>query len=153
MRADSGHDDGWDVEQEDNIVPLSRSEAERLFGAGASRPSRVTPVRVVMAQVVLSLVATAAWWLLSSRPGVAALSAFLGGAIGWVPSALFALWLEKMRGRDSVFGWMVGQALKAGTATAMLVAVAYGFREVLWLPLLTTCLLALKAYWLALAWR
>jgi len=74
-RRESTGDD-WDAEQQDdNIVPLTRAEAERLFGPGVSRPSRVTPYQVVIAQVALSLVATLAWWLFSKSPGAAAQSA------------------------------------------------------------------------------
>ena len=72
-------DDAWDVEQQDNnIVPLTRAEAEKLFGPNVSRPSRVTPFKVVVAQMVLSLGATLVWWLFYKPPGAAALSAFLG---------------------------------------------------------------------------
>lgn len=72
-------DDSWEAEAQDNkTVPLTRAEAETLFGPGVSRPSRVTPFKVVAAQMVLSLCATLAWWLFYSPPGVAALSAFLG---------------------------------------------------------------------------
>src|ERR1700689_359943 len=77
------HDDAWDAEQQDNnIVPLTRAEAEKLFGPNVSRPSRVTPFKVVAAQMVLSLGATLVWWLFYSPPGASApsavaLSAFL----------------------------------------------------------------------------
>ncbi|KAF1031438.1 MAG: hypothetical protein GAK33_07510 [Burkholderia lata] len=143
----------WDAEQEDNnIVPLTRAEAQALFGPEVSRPSRVTPYRVVIAQMVLSLVATLAWWLFSKSPGPAAQSAFLGGAIGWVPSAVFAARL-KFGGANTVMGWMFGEALKLGVTIAMFVAVALRFPDVHWVPLLITYLVALKTYWLALAWR
>jgi len=143
----------WDLEQQDNnIVPLTRVEAERLFGPVVSRPSRTTPFRVVMAQVVLSLVATLVWWLCAKPPGVAAQSAFLGGAIGWVPGALFALCLK--RGKiGSVMGWVVGEVLKIGATIAMFVAVTVGYPGVQWVPLLITYLVTLKVYWVALAWR
>ena len=36
--------DEWDVEQDNNIVPLTRAEAEKLFGSNVGRPSRVTPL-------------------------------------------------------------------------------------------------------------
>ena len=38
-------------------------QAETLFGPEVSRPSRVTPYKVVAAQMVLSLGATLLWWL------------------------------------------------------------------------------------------
>ncbi|NIF87356.1 ATP synthase subunit I [Burkholderia sp. Cy-637] len=146
-------EDDWEAGQQDNnIVPLTRAEAEALFGPDVSRPSRVTPFRVVIAQVVLSLVATLAWWLFSKSPGAAAQSAMLGGAIGWVPSAVFAARL-RFGGANTVMGWMFGEALKLSVTIAMFTAVALRFPDVHWVPLLVTYLVALKTYWLALAWR
>ncbi|MGF6902445.1 ATP synthase subunit I [Paraburkholderia sp. GAS348] len=147
-------DDAWDVEQQDNnIVPLTRAEAEKLFGPSVSRPSRVTPFKVVAAQMVLSLGATLVWWLFYKPPGAAALSAFLGGAICWVPGALFAARLRTLSGAETVMSWMIGEALKMGTTIAMFVAIAFWYHDVRWVPLLVTYLIALKTYWIALAWR
>jgi ATP synthase protein I len=147
-------DEAWDAEQQDNnIVPLTRAEAEKLFGPNVSRPSRVTPFRVVAAQMVLSLGATLLWWLFYKPPGAAALSAFLGGAICWVPGALFAARLRTLSGAETVMSWMIGEALKMGTTIAMFVAIAFWYHDVRWVPLLVTYLIALKTYWIALAWR
>jgi ATP synthase protein I len=156
------HNARWDEldasQQENNdIVPLTRTEAEQLFGAQVSRPSRVTPFRVVAAQVVLSLVATLAWWLFYKPPGVAAsgvpLSAFLGGAICWLPGALFAARLKQLSKAGTVMNWVLGEAVKMGVTIAMFVAIAFRYHEVQWIPLLVTYLIALKTYWIALAWR
>jgi ATP synthase protein I len=147
-------DEAWDAEQQDNnIVPLTRAEAEKLFGPNVSRPSRVTPFKVVAAQMVLSLGATLVWWLFSKPPGAAALSAFLGGAICWVPGTLFAARLRTLSGAKTVMSWMIGEALKMGTTIAMFVAIAFWYHDVSWVPLLVTYLIALKTYWIALAWR
>jgi ATP synthase protein I len=147
-------DDAWDVEQQDNnIVPLTRVEAEKLFGPNVSRPSRVTPFKVVAAQMVLSLGATLVWWLFYKPPGAAALSAFLGGAICWVPGAMFAARLRTLSGAETVMSWVLGEALKMGTTIAMFVAIAFWYHDVRWVPLLVTYLIALKTYWIALAWR
>ncbi|AOJ75513.1 ATP synthase subunit I [Burkholderia ubonensis] len=151
-RRESSGDD-WDAElQDDNIVPLTRAEAEKLFGPNVSRPSRITPYKVVIAQVALSLVATLAWWLFSKSPGAAAQSAFLGGAIGWVPSALFVARL-KAGGSATVMSWVAGEAVKLGVTIGMFAAVAFGYPGVHWVPLLVTYLVVLKTYWIALAWR
>jgi ATP synthase protein I len=147
-------DDAWDVEQQDNnIVPLTRAEAQKLFGPNVSRPSRVTPFKVVAAQMALSLGATLVWWLFYKPPGAAALSAFLGGAICWVPGALFAARLRTLSGAETVMSWMIGEALKMGATIAMFVAIAFWYHDVRWVPLLVTYLIALKTYWIALAWR
>jgi ATP synthase protein I len=147
--------DELDASQQDNndIVPLTRTEAEKLFGAQVSRPSRVTPFRVVAAQVVLSLVATLLWWLFYKQPADAALSAFLGGAICWLPGALFAARLKQLSRAGTVFNWMLGEAFKMGATIAMFVAIAFWYHDVQWIPLLVTYLIALKTYWIALAWR
>jgi ATP synthase protein I len=156
---DHPFDDSWDAEAQDNkTVPLTRAEAETLFGPGVSRPSRVTPFKVVAAQMVLSLCATLAWWLFYSPPGASApsavaLSAFLGGAICWVPSGLFAARLKAKSGAQTVASWVIGEAIKMGATIAMFVAIAYGFKGVLWVPLLVTYLIALKTYWIAMAWK
>jgi ATP synthase protein I len=156
----SGHqphgqfDDSWDAEaQDNNIVPLTRAQAETLFGPQVSRPSRVTPYKVVAAQMVLSLGATLVWWLFYSPPRDAALSAFLGGAICWVPSALFAARLKAKSGAETIMSWMIGEALKMGATIAMFVAIAYWYKGALWVPLLVTYLIALKTYWIAMVWR
>lgn len=153
------HNARWDAEDADqqqdnnNIVPLTRAEAEKLFGSQVSRPSRVTPFRVVAAQMVLSLVATLVWWLFYKPPGAAALSALLGGAICWLPGALFAARLKQLGKAGTVLNWMLGEAVKMGATIAMFVAIAVWYRDVQWIPLLVTYLIALKTYWIALAWR
>jgi ATP synthase protein I len=149
----AAHDD-WDVEQTDNnIVPLTRAEAEQLFGANVSRPSRVTPFKVVAAQMVVSLVAALICWQFLSQPGDAARSALLGGAICWVPGALFALRLRGVGHQQSILGLMVGEAIKMGVTVTMFVVIAEFVPSVHWLPLLLTYLVALKTYWVALALR
>jgi ATP synthase protein I len=150
----SSSDDSWDAEaQDNNIVPLTRGQAEKLFGPDVSRPSRVTPFKVVAAQMVLSLGATLLWWLFYKPPGDAALSAFLGGAICWLPSALFAARLKAKSGAETIMSWMIGEAMKMGATIAMFVAVAFWYKSALWLPLLVTYIVALKTYWLAMALR
>ncbi|ALS59665.1 MULTISPECIES: ATP synthase subunit I [Pandoraea] len=147
-------DDVWDDEQEqETIVPLTRAQAERLFGPNVGRASRVTPFRVVGAQVLLSLAATLAWWVLSASPQEAAVSAWLGGMMGWVPGALFALRLRISGDRLSVGSLVAGEAVKVATTIALLVAIAFGYPGVHWVALLVTFVLTLKAYWLAMAFK
>lgn len=147
----------WDAPSEDPISPLTRADAERLFGPDVGRPSRVTPMRVVAGQVVLTCLAALICALLSQSWWSAALSALIGGTICWVPSGAFALYLGSRgpgaRGQGSVGAWMVAEGVKLGVTIALFIAVAVYFRDVRWLPLLVTYVLALKTYWLALAWR
>lgn len=136
----------------DDVVALSREDAVRLFGPDVARPSRVTPMRVVGAQIALTLCSILVCALLSHQRANAALSALLGGLACWVPSALFALQLRR-RGRESVGAWMLAEGIKLGLTIAMFIAIAVLYKQVRWLPLLVTYVLALKTYWLALAWR
>ncbi len=103
--------------------------------------------------MVLSLGATLLWWLFYKPPGDAALSAFLGGAICWLPGALFAARLKAKSGAETIMSWMIGEAMKMGATIAMFVAVAFWYKSALWLPLLVTYIVALKTYWLAMALR
>jgi ATP synthase protein I len=82
-----------------------------------------------------------------------ALSAFLGGAICWIPGALFAARLKQLSRAATVFNWVLGEAFKMGATIAMFVAIAFGYHDVQWIPLLVTYLIALKTYWIALALR
>jgi ATP synthase protein I len=153
-RRDERDVKAWDEEDgaSEEIVALSREEAERLFGPGVSRPSRVTPMRVVGAQCLVTVCSMVVCGVLSQQAFVAALSALVGGVICWVPSAVFAMQL-KARARTSTGSWMLAEGIKLGLTIAMFILVAVYFKEVRWFPLLITYALALKTYWLALAWK
>lgn len=141
--------DDWENEKEPAIIPLTRDEARRLFGPKVDRPSRVTPLRVVAAQMVLSVMVALVVWLFFGRSTQAALSALLGGAACWIPGGLFTLYL-KLGGR-STMALVAGEALKAGITLALFVAIGEAYHEVRWLPMLVAYLVGLKAYWVALA--
>lgn len=146
--------DAWDEWQEvpPPVVPLTREQAQQLFGQDVARPSRVTPLRVVAAQIGLTCLAMVVSGVFCANHMAGVYSALIGGAICWVPSAAFALYLAR-RGRDSVGVWMMAEGVKLGLTIAMFIAVALLYKEARWLPLLLTYVLALKTYWLALAWR
>ncbi len=142
--------DDWDVEQGNNIVPLTRAEAEKLFGPNVGRRSLVTPSRVVAGQIGVSLVVALIVWLFFGRSGQAALSALLGGAVCWVPGGLFALFLKRAGGRSKA-ALIVGEALKTAITLGLFIAIGMTYHEVHWLPMLVAYLVALKIYWAALA--
>lgn len=143
--------DDWD-DDEREIIPLTRAEAEGLFGPSVSRPSRVTPFRVVGAQFALTVIAALLSWLLTGSRE-AAWSAGVGGAACWIPSAWFA-WRLRAATRNAALTWAVAELVKIMATLAILGAgVAWLGHGVWWLPLLVTFVLALKIYWLALAWR
>jgi ATP synthase protein I len=142
--------DDWDIEQENPIAPLTRDEARKLFGSKVDRPSRVTPLRVVAAQIALSLLVALIVLLFFGHSMHAALSALLGGAACWVPGGLFALYLKSVGG-GSRMALVAGEALKAGLTLVLFVAIGETYHEVQWLPMLVAYVIGLKTYWVALA--
>lgn len=71
----------------------------------------------------------------------------------WLPGALFALRLKVSSDRLTTSSLMIGQAIKVTVTIALLVAIAVFYPGVHWVALLTTFVLTLKAYWLAMAFR
>ncbi len=140
----------WDLDQENTITPLTRDEARKLFGPRVDRPSRVTPLRVVAAQIALSVLVALVVWLFFGQSLHAALSALLGGAACWVPGGLFALYLKRA-GSRSRMALVAGEALKTGMTLALFVVIGETYHEVHWLPMLAAYAVGLKAYWVALA--
>ncbi|MFC4340313.1 ATP synthase subunit I [Cupriavidus numazuensis] len=155
-RVDAGHDD-WDFDaerEEEAVDPLSRAEAVTLFGERALRPSRMTPGKVVLAQVVVTLLSALCWALFAKQAGPYGWSALLGGAVCFVPSGFFAFRLWTARDRASVGGLVMGEAIKVFATVALMVLVVVLYRDLRWVPMLVTFLLALKTYWVvALAMR
>ena len=146
----SAAQDAWDSEQENNVTPLTRAEAEKLFGPGVGRPSRVTPLRVVAAQAAVSLAVALIVWLFFGQSTQATFSALLGGAVCWVPTGLFALYLKRA-GFRSKTALVAGEAVKAGITLALFIAIGEVYPDVRWLPMLAAYLAGLKIYWVALA--
>jgi ATP synthase protein I len=141
--------DAWDIEQENNVIPLTRAEAEKLFGPNVSRPSRVTPLRVVAAQIAASLLVALIVWLFFGHSQHAALSALLGGAVCWIPGGLFAIYLKRA-GMRSRMALVAGEAIKAGLTLLLFIAIGEVYPEARWVPMLVAYLAALKTYWVAL---
>ncbi|MGO4812518.1 ATP synthase subunit I [Cupriavidus sp. 2MCAB6] len=140
--------------EEEAVDPLSRVEAETLFGERALRPSRMTPGRVVLAQMAVTVLSAIAWRLFAGgNAGAAGWSALFGGTVCFVPSGFFALRLWMSRERPSISGLVVGEAIKVFATAALFVLVVVLYSELRWVPMLVTFLLALKTYWVALAIR
>jgi len=155
-RQDDDWRDDWDdnAGREDEAVdPLSRAEAVKLLGERALRPSRMTPGKVVLAQVVVTLLSAIAWAVFAQEQAPSGWSALFGGMACFVPSGFFALRLYASRKQPSVGGLVAGEAIKVFGTVALLVLVIVLYRDLRWVPMLVTFLLALKTYWVALAVR
>lgn len=147
--------DEWDdaEREEEAVEPLSHADAARLFGERALRPSRMTPGRVVLAQVAVTVLSALCWALFNREHGPAGWSAFFGGAVCVIPSAFFALRLWMSRSNPSISGLVVGEAIKVFAIVGLFVLVVVLYRDLRWVPMLVTFLLVLKTYWVALAIR
>lgn len=117
------------------------------------RPSRMTPGKVVLAQIAVTLLSAMAWAVFAHEHAPSGWSAFFGGMACFVPSGFFALRLYMSRKQPSVGGLVAGEAIKVFGTMALLVLVIVLYRDLRWVPMLVTFLLALKTYWVALAIR
>ena len=156
-RQVNARNDEWDFDaerEEEAVDPLSHAEAVTLFGERALRPSRMTPGKIVLAQVVVTLLSALCWALFGKQAGPYGWSALLGGAVCFVPSGFFAFRLWMARDRASIGGLVMGEAIKVFATVALMVLVVVLYRDLRWVPMLVTLLLALKTYWVvALAMR
>ncbi len=153
---DDGWRDDWDdsaAREDEAVDPLSHAEAVKLLGERALRPSRMTPGKVVLAQVIVTLLSATAWAVFAQAHAPSGWSAFFGGMACFVPSGFFALRLYMSRKQPSVGGLVAGEAIKVFGTMALLVLVIVLYRDLRWVPMLVTFLLALKTYWVALAVR
>lgn len=133
-------------------TPLVLTEHERTV---INRRAGSGILRTLVAQAAMAAVAVLISWLVSG--GMAAVSALVGAAAYFVPNALFALRL--LLGifgpvKSNPFTFFLGEALKLGSAVAVLVLVAWLGRDwVVWPALLFGLLCVLKGYVLLLAFR
>lgn len=142
--------DDWDFDaerEEEAVDPLSHDDAVTLFGERALRPSRMTPGKIVLAQVIVTLLSALCWALFGKQAGPYGWSALFGGAVCFIPSGFFALRLWMSRERASVGGLVMGEAIKVFATVALFVLVVVLYRDLRWVPMLVTFLLALKTYW------
>lgn len=158
-KLDPAKNSSWDNDLEDSEEfqePLSRTELEALLGPNALKPSRVTIRRILLMQLVVTLLSGLAWSA-KGKPFTLdspAISAVLGGLAALVPALLFALRTRVMTGGVNVAGASVlalvtGELLKIIATVAMFILVVVFYPGLVWFPLLLTYILALKCYWLA----
>jgi len=103
-------------------------------------------LRVVAWQAGLSVLLAAGWGLL--RGGHGAVSAFIGGAICFLPSGLFALRLLLAQSRQDgyVFAFFAGEAIKILLSIALFAGVAVYYKNADWLALIVTYIAVLQVY-------
>jgi len=116
--------------------------------------------RIVILQILATLIVAAACGLLGGANAVhavhAALSALAGGAAVFVPNGLFALRLAASARRPqgaSVATFFVGEFVKLGSTIALLALLAWAYEDVVWLAAVVAIIAALKSYMVALLLR
>ena len=153
--------DDWDELEEEAIRVYSKDEIVALQQSNATKYRILSPWKVLLAQVLITVISMVFWSFFGEPVGVSLYtqSAFLGGLISVLPSALFLTRLEvakksqRLNPGSFLAALVSGEFIKIAMTLMMFVGIAYLVPDVLWVPLLVTYLLALKCVWLAWLWR
>ncbi|QWD72438.1 ATP synthase subunit I [Polynucleobacter sp. UB-Raua-W9] len=151
----------WDEPSEEVYRVYSKEEMVALQQSNATKSPAISPWKIVLAQVLITAVSMAFWAIFGEpvRVSLYTQSAFLGGLISVLPTALFLLRLElakksqRLNPGRFLAALVSGEFLKIVLTLVLFVGTAYFVPGVLWVPLLATYLLALKCVWLAWLWR
>jgi ATP synthase protein I len=151
----------WDEPEEEVYRVLSKEEMTALQASNAVKHPPLSPWRILVAQVVVTALSMAIWSIFGEPAGVSLYtqSAFLGGLISALPSALFLIRLELatkaqvLNPGNYLAALVSGEFIKIVVTLMLFLGVAYWLPGVLWVPLLVTYVLALKCVWLAWLWR
>jgi ATP synthase protein I len=141
-----------DTEEAPPIKPLTAEEARRL----REQHPPVSPWWVVAGQAVVGLVAALAAWALTGRQSVG-WSAGYGALAVVIPAAVFARGLtgrfSSLNAGSAAVGFLMWEMVKIALTLAMLVAAPRLVAGLSWPALLIGLVLAMKVYWLALAFN
>jgi len=139
-----------DAEENVPIRPLSAQEARQL----RERHPMVSPWWVVAGQVVVGLLAALAAWGFTGKQNVG-WSAGYGALAVVIPAALFARGLtsrfSSLNAGTAAAGFLVWEMVKVAATIALLGAAPKLVRDLSWPAMLVGLVLALKVYWVALA--
>jgi ATP synthase protein I len=132
------------------VVPLSAEEARRV----REMNPRMSPWWVVAGQACVGLVAALMAWLVTGKQNVG-WSVLYGASAVWVPAAVFARGLtgrfSSLNAGAAAAGFLLWEMVKiALTLVAMLLAPRW-VAGLSWPALLVGLVLAMKVYWVALA--
>jgi ATP synthase protein I len=132
------------------VKPLSADEARML----REQHPPVSPWWVVGGQAVVGLVAAAVAWLVTGRASVG-WSAGYGALAVVIPAAVFARGLtgrfSSVNAGTAAFGFLLWEMVKIALTVAMLIAAPRLVQGLNWPALLVGLILAMKVYWVALA--
>ncbi len=151
----------WDEPEEELYRVLNKAEMAALQASNAVKYPPLSPWKILAAQVVVTMLSMVIWSIFGEPIGVSLYtqSAFLGGLISVLPSALFLTRLELAKKTqilnpgNYLAALVSGEFIKIAVTVMLFLGIAYLIPGVLWVPLLVTYVLALKCVWLAWLWR
>jgi ATP synthase protein I len=130
--------------------PLSAEEARRL----REQHPPGSPWWVVGGQAVVGLVAALVTWAVTGKSNVA-WSVGYGALAVLIPAAVFARGLtgrfSSLNAGSAAVGFLLWEMVKIALTVAMMMAAPRLVRELSWPALLVGLILAMKVYWVALA--
>lgn len=139
------------TDEEPPFKPLTAEEARRL----REQNPPVSPWWVVAGQAVVGLVVALAAWALTGRQNVG-WSAGYGALAVVIPAAIFARGLtgrfSSLNAGTAAVGFLVWEMVKIASTVAMLAAAPRLVADLSWPALLVGLVLAMKVYWIALAY-
>ncbi len=152
--------DEWD-EPEEVIRVYSKEEIVALRQSDATKYRALSPWKIILAQVLITAISMVFWSIFGEPIGVSLYtqSAFLGGLISVLPTALFLVRFElakksqRLNPGRFLAALVSGEFIKIAVTLMLFIGIAYYVPSVLWVPLLVTYLLALKCVWLVWLWR
>ncbi len=134
------------------VRPLSAEEARRL----RERHPPVSPWWVVAGQAGVGLGAALVAWGLTGKQNVG-WSAGYGALAVVIPAALFARGLtsrfSSLNAASAAAGFLVWEMVKVASTIALIAAGPKLVRDLSWPAMLVGLVLAMKVYWVALAFR
>jgi ATP synthase protein I len=145
---------GLDEAAEENapIKPLTAEEARRL----RERHPPVSPWWVVAGQAGVGLCAGLLAWGFTGKQNVG-WSAFYGALAVVIPAAVFARGLtsrfSSLNAASAAAGFMVWEMVKVASTIALVAAGPKLVRDLSWPAMLVGLVLAMKVYWVALAFK
>ena len=151
----------WDEPEEEVYRVLSKEEMLAIQARNALKHPPLSPWKILAVQVAVTVLSMVIWSIFGEPVGVSLYtqSAFLGGLISVLPSALFLTRLELAKNTqilnpgNYLAALVSGEFIKIVVTLMLFIGIAYLVPGVLWVPLLVTYLLALKCVWLAWLWR
>jgi len=130
--------------------PLSAEEARKL----REQHPPVSPWWVVGGQAVVGLVTALVAWAVTGKSSVG-WSAGYGALAVVIPAAVFARGItgrfSSLNAGTAAFGFLLWEMVKIALSVAMLMVAPGLVRELSWPALLVGLVLAMKVYWVALA--